>query len=561
MWVDLLHGARALRRSPVFTLAAVLSLALGIGANTAIFSLLDQVVLRSLPVADPERLVALHGSYSGPGENSSTWSSNSESVFPYPLYRDLRDRVPAFAGIVACAIEPVRVTWQGSTQAAQAEIASGNYFTTLGVPAMRGRVFARDDDGAAGAHPVAVFSHSFWTSHLGANPGIVNQTVLINGHPFVVVGVASANFNGLVQGDSPDVFVPLAMQRAIIPAEDVLEDRTHSWLNFFARIKPGESLARAQAAMDVAFHGILEADLRQGPAPRDPKEHQELLKNRIELRPAARGITELREKWEKPLRVLMIMVALVLLIACANVAGLLVARGTGRQREIAIRLALGAKRSLLVKQLLLEGLLLALAGAAAGLLVEHWSTAALLSILPRDAAGGWVSGSLDLRVLGYTLALSVACALLFALIPALQATRPNVAGTLKDQASNVLSSGSSARLRRVLVTLQVALSLLLVVGAGLFSVSAANLVNANRGFRAERLWMFSVDATLIRNGTAAASAFYHDLLERVAALPDANGVAAGDGGPYSGAGWGMGIRVEGRRVWFSTSGPLGTTLA
>jgi len=545
MWVDLLHGARALRRSPVFTTAAVLSLALGIGANTAIFSLLDQVVLRSLPVADPERLVALHGSYSGPGDSSSSWSTNSESVFPYPLYRDLRDRIPAFTGILACATAPVRVTWQGSTQAAQAELMSGNYFTTLGVPAIRGRVISREDDGAPGAHPVAVLSHSFWTSHLGANPGIVNQTVAINGHPFVVIGVASGNFNGLVQGDSPDVFVPIAMQRAITPTEDVLEDRSHSWLNFFARIKPGESLARAQAATDVAFHAILEADLRQGGAPRDRKDRDALLTSRLELRPAARGITELREKWEKPLRVLLTMVGLVLLIACANVAGLLVARGTGRQREIAIRLALGAKRRLLVSQLLLEGLLLALAGAAAGLLVEHWSTAALLRILPRDAAAGWVSASLDLRVLGYTLALSVVCALLFALIPALQATRPNVAGTLKDQASNVLSSGSSARLRRVLVTMQVALSLVLVVGAGLFSASAANLLNASRGFRAERLWMFSVDATLIRNGTAAANAFYHDLLDRLAALPDASGVAAGDGGPYSGAGWGTSIRVEG----------------
>ncbi len=391
MWLDLLHGVRALRRSPVFTTAAVLSLALGIGANTAIFSLLDQVVLRSLPVPDPERLVALHGSYSGPGENSSSSTTNSESVFPYPLYRDLRDRIPTFAGILACATAPVRVTWQGSTQAAQAEITTGNYFTTLRVAATLGRVIAPEDDGAPGAHPVAVLSHSFWTSRLGANPGIVNQTVGINGHPFVVVGVASANFNGLVQGDSPDVFVPTAMQLAIMPTQDVLEDRTHSWLNFFARLKPGESLARAQAATDVVFRAILEADLRQGGAPRDPKDREALLKNRLELRPAARGITELREKWEKPLRVLMIMVALVLLIACANVAGLLVARGTGRQREIAIRLALGAKRSVLVKQLLLEGLLLAMAGAAAGLLVEHWSTAGLLRILPRDAAGGWVS--------------------------------------------------------------------------------------------------------------------------------------------------------------------------
>jgi predicted permease len=545
MLVDLLHGVRALRRSPVFTLAAVLSLALGIGANTAIFSLLDQVVLRSLPVADPERLVALHGSYFGPGENSSSSSSNSESVFPYPLYRDLHDRVPAFAGILACASAPVRIAWQGSTQAAQAELTTGNYFTTLGVPAILGRTIAPQDDGAPGAHPVAVLSHSFWSSHLGANPGVVNQTVAINGHPFVVIGVASANFNGLVQADSPDVFVPIAMQRAITPTEDVLEDRTHSWLNFFARIKPGQSLAKAQAATDVVFHAILEADLRQGPAPHDPKDREALLKNRLALLPAARGITELREKWEKPLTVLMIMVALVLLIACANVAGLLVARGTGRQREIAIRLALGAKRGLLVKQLLLEGLLLAIAGAAAGLLVEHWSTVGLLRILPRDAAGGWVSGSLDLRVLAYTLALSVVCALLFALIPALQATKPNVAATLKNQASNVLSGGSSARLRRVLVTVQVALSVLLVVGAGLFSASAANLVNASRGFRAERLWMFSVDATLIRNGTAAANAFYHDLLERLAALPGISGVAGGDGGPYAGAGWGMSIRLEG----------------
>ncbi|MGA3039406.1 MAG: ABC transporter permease [Bryobacteraceae bacterium] len=544
MWLDLLHGVRSLRRSPVFTTAAVLSLALGIGANTAVFSLLNQVVLRSLPVPDPERLLVLHGSYSGPGENSSSWTSNSESVFPYPLYRDMRDRIPPFAGIVACAIAPVRVTWQGSTQAAQAELTTGNYFTTLGVPAALGRVIAPTDDGAPGAHPVAVLSHGFWTGHLGADIRVLNQTVAINGHPFVVVGVANANFNGLVQGDSPDVFVPIAMQRTIIPTWDVLEDRTYSWLSFFARLKPGASLSQAQAATDVAFHAILEADLR-GSTRHDPKDDRELLKNRLELRPAARGITELREKWEKPLTVLTIMVGLVLLIACANVAGLLVARGTGRQREIAIRLALGAKRSVLVKQLLLEGLLLAIAGAAAGLLVAYWSTAGLLRILPRDAAGGWVSTTLELRVLGYTLAVSVVCALLFALIPALQATRPDVAGTLKDQASSVLSGGSSARLRRVLVTVQVALSLLLVVGAGLFSASAANLVNANRGFRAERLWMFFADATLIRNGTPADNAFYHDLLARLTALPDAGGVAAADGGPYSDAGFGVSIRVEG----------------
>jgi len=544
MWSGLSQGVRALRRSPVFTIAAVLSLALGIGANTAIFSLLDQVVLRSLPVADPQGLVVLHGNYSGPGEDSSSWSTNSESVFPYPFYRDLKGRVPAFDGVLACASAPVRITWQGSTHAAQAEMTTGNFFVTLGVPAALGRVIAPADDGAPGAHPVAVLSHSFWLTHLGADPGILNQSVAINGHPFVVIGVSSANFNGLVQGDSPDIYVPIAMERAITPTRDVLEERTHSWINIFARLKRGVGLPRAQAAMDVAFHAIEEADRRASSAGRDRKD-DDRSKSRIELRPAARGITELRENWETPLSVLMIMVALVLLITCANVAGLLVARGAGRQREIAIRLALGAKRRVLVKQLMLEGLLLAIAGAVAGLLVQYWSTAALLRILPRDQAGGWLTGSLNLRVLGYTLALSAVCAVLFALIPALQATRPNVAATLKDQASNVLSSGGSARLRRVLVTTQVALSILLLVGAGLFSVSAANLVNANRGFRTERLWMFTVDGTLIRNGQAAVSAFYHDLLDRFATLPDAGGVGADDGGPYSGSGWGSSIRVEG----------------
>jgi predicted permease len=545
VWKDLQHAVRALRRSPVFTTAAVLSLALGIGANTAIFSLLNQVVLRSLPIPDPDRLVAVHGSYSGAGESSSSWSTNSESVFPYPFYRDLRDRDPAFAGILACAIAPVRITWRSSTQAAEAETVTGNYFITLGAPAALGRVIAPEDDRAPGANPVVVLSHAFWASRLGANPAIVGQTVAINGQPFVVIGVAGANFNGLVQGDSPDVFVPIAMQRAIAPAMNSMEDRTFSWLNIFARLKPGESLAQAQAATDVVFHAIREADLNQGGATRDQKAREALLKSRLDLRPAARGITELREKWEKPLTVLMIMVGLVLLIACANVAGLLVARAAGRQREIAIRLALGAKRWALVRQLLIEGVLLAVAGVVAGLVLENWSTSALLRILPRDATGGWVTNSLDPRVLGYSLSVSMMCALLFALVPALQATRPNLANTLKDQASNVLSRGRSAQLRRMLVTAQVALSLLLVVGAGLFSVSAANLVNANRGFRTKRLSMFSVDATLIRTGPAAAAAFYQDLLERLSALPEQGGVAAGDGGPYSGAGFGSGIQVEG----------------
>ncbi|MGD0668479.1 MAG: ABC transporter permease [Bryobacteraceae bacterium] len=544
MWKDLSYGMRSLLRSPVFTVAAVLSLALGIGANTAVFSLLDQVVLRSLPVKDPERLVVLHGSYSGPGGNSTGWSTNSESTFSYPFYRDLRDRLPASLGILACAPAPVRITWRSGTQAAEAEMVTGNYFHTLGVPTALGRLLMPEDDGAPGARPVAVLSHSFWSSRLGADPAVLNQTMAINGLPFVVVGVAGAGFNGLVQGDSPDVFVPIAMQRTITPTIDALDDRSFSWLNFFARLGPGESLARAQAAADVAFHAVVAADL-DATAPHSQQDRDYLLTSRLELRPAARGITDLQEKWEKPLALLMIMVGLVLLIACANVAGLLVARAAGRQREIAVRLAMGAKRWLLVRQLLIEGFLLAMAGAAAGLLIEQWSTAGLLRILPRDAVAGWVTNAPNLRVLVYSLALSMLCALLFALVPALQATRPNLATTLKDQASNVLSRGRSAGLRRFLVTAQVALSLMLVVGAGLFSATAANLVNANRGFRTQRLVMFPVDATLIRTGTVATTAFYQNLLESMAALPGVSGVTASDSGPYGDAGFGDAVAVEG----------------
>jgi predicted permease len=544
MWKDLQYGLRSLRHSPVFTIAAVLSLALGIGANTAIFSLLDQVVLRSLPVSDPERLVVLHGSYSGSATSSSSWSTNSGSVFPYPLYRDLRDRVPAFSGLLARAVAPVRVTLQNSTQAGQAEMVTGNYFATLGVRAAIGRTIVPEDDGARGANPVAVLSHAFWTTHLAANPAIVNHTVGINGHQFVVIGVASPEFNGLVQGDASDLYVPISMQREVMPvATGGLDDRTYSWLNIFGRLKAGESLAKTQAATDVVFRAIREADLKQSPVPVSAKSREEVLKSRLDLRPAARGIAELSERWEKPLTVLMTMVGLVLLVACANVAGLLVARATARQKEIAIRLALGATRFGLIRQLLVEGVLLAIGGAIAGVLLKNWATSGLLRILPQDATSGWVANTIDWHVLGYSVALSLLCAVLFALAPAVQATSPNVAVTLKDQASAV-SRGNSSRLRRALVMMQVALSLLLVVGAGLFTVSASKLLKADRGFHTERLAIFSVDATLVRAGTSAVTSFYHDLLQRLAALPEQSGVAAGDAGPYAGAGFGGVLAVE-----------------
>ena len=545
MWKDFVYSLRSLLRSPLFTAAAVVSLALGIGANTAVFSLLDQVVLRSLPVRDPESLVVLHTDYNAPGGANS---DNYESVFSYPLYRDLRASDAAFSSILARGGAPVRLAWKGDTEAASAELVSGNYFQTLGIGAALGRTLAPSDEGAPDSNPVAVLSHAYWSSHLGADPAILNQTVTLNGHPFVVVGVVEAKFHGLTQGNSPDLFVPLTMERSLIPNFDVLSDRTMRWLDLFARLKPGESLARAQASSDVAYHAILASELAQMDKMHDERDRQRFLNHRAALRPAAQGIAELRDKWEKPLRVLTAMVGLVLLIACANVAGLMVARSTGRQREIAIRLAMGARRATLVRQLLLEGLILALAGGVVGLVVEHWSTAALLGVLPRDEAGGWIAASLDLHLLVYAFAISLACGLLFALLPALQATRPDLAPTLKDQALNVASGGRPARLRQALVSAQLALSLLLVVGAGLFSSSAANLLNAHLGFRTSQLLSFSINATLDRPEAAAAATFYHDLSLRLSSMPNVVGVAAADSGPFSGSNSISNITVEGYRA-------------
>jgi predicted permease len=546
MWKDFVYSLRSLRRSPLFTAAAVASLALGIGANTAIFSLLDQVVLRSLPVRDPQSLVVLHTDYNAPGGANS---DNYESVFSYPLYRDLRATDPAFSGILARGGAGLRLAWSGNTESASADLVSGNYFQTLGVGAALGRTLAPSDEGAPGANPVVMLSHAYWSSHFGADPAILNRTVALNGHPFVVVGVVEAKFHGLTQGNSPDLFVPLTMEQSLIPNFDVLSDRRMRWLDLFARLKPGESLSRAQASSDVAYHAILVNELAEmRDPPHDERDRQRFLNHRAALRPAAQGIAELREKWEKPLRVLIAMVGLVLLIACANVAGLMVARSTGRQREIAIRLAMGARRSTLVRQLLIEGLILALAGGVAGLMVEYWSTAALLRVLPRDEAGGWLTASLDLHLLVYAFAISLACGLLFALLPALQATRPDLAPTLKDRALNVTSGGRPARLRQALVSAQLALSLLLVVGAGLFSSSAANLLNAHLGFRTSQLLSFGVSATLDRPQAAAAAAFYRDLQSRLSSMPGVVGVAAADCGPFSGNDSTSNITVEGYRA-------------
>jgi predicted permease len=542
MWNDLRYGLRALRRSPVFAVVATVSLALGIGANTAIFSLLSQVMFRMLPVAEPERLVVFHTNGQREGWSSS---DSGEAVFSCPMYKDLRDRNQVFSGVIARSSAPVSVSYRGQTERARAEIVSGNFFHVLGVRPALGRLFVSDDDGAPGAHPVVVLSHGYWKSRFGAKTEIAGQTVNINQHPMVVIGVAPAGFQGVLGGDTPDVLVPIAMEREMTPTWDALDDRLTRWLNIFARLKPGMSQQQAGAAMAVLFRAVSEEEVPQMEHPLTPHDRERFLAQKLELRPAAQGINPLRDEWETPLVALLAMVGLVLLIACANVANLLLARAAGRRKEIAIRLAIGATRWAIVRQLLAESLVVAVAGGAAGLVLSKWTMDALLGLLPADATGGWLGATLDWRALGFSVLLTLVTGLIFGLAPALDSARAEAGAALKENAANLASGRSSARFRKGFILAQVALSVLLLVGAGLFARSFFNLMREDPGFHAENLLRFGIDPRLNGYDATRGWAFYRELQQRLALLPGVRSVACANMGPFGGGSEGSNITVEG----------------
>ena len=534
LWQDLRYGFRVLRASPGFAAVAVLSLALGIGANTSIFSVVNAALLRPLPVTEPDRLVfVFNGSQADP-----------YGVTSYPDYVDYRDKNEVFSDVLTYSSITVSARSDDQTDLLSGSIVSGNFFDVLGVRAALGRTFLPDEDKTPNTHRVMVISHGLWERRFGGNPKVIGQEVTLNGHAFTIIGVTPAGFNGPEVLETNDIYVPAMMQAVVRPPRggfsgdmnpDLLTQRRPRWLRMIGRLKPGVSIDQAQAAMTTTA-----AQLEQA----YPDSNRNVLAT---VFPVSKVDPRAYTQLVSVAGLLLAVVAIVLLIACANVANLLRARASGRRKEIAVRLALGASRSRLIRQLLTESVLLSLAGGVVGLLLALWTNDLLKTAIPTDGIFSFnLDYHLDGRVLAFAFILSLATGVIFGLAPALQASRPDLVPALKDEDSAAAQGRRRFNLRNLLVVAQVALSLVLLIGAGLFLRSLNNAQSIDPGFDAEKILNAQLNINLLRYTKTQGQEFYRQVVERVEALPGVESATLARVVPLSGGGRTSSLFLEGQ---------------
>lgn len=517
-FADVRYGLRQLRRNPGFTAVAILTLALGIGANTAIYSFIDALVLRMLPVRHPRALVLL-----GPGNesgNSDNFPDSEMHLFSYPIYRGIQQENRVFSGVAAFSSSEAglhgTVGASGELEAMEVELVSGTYFEVLGVNPFLGRLLRDVDDQTLGGHPVAVISYGWWNSRFSRDPTVLGNRVTIGGTVYTVIGVTPPGFFGTTVGRSPDLWIPLQMHDLIDTGPHKISDKFYRSLDIIARLKPGVTRSQATANTNLVFKNILHAYAGSEPS---AQQLQDIRKAHVTLSSAATGNSFLRESFSQPLWMLMAIVGLVLLIVCANLANLLLARSTARQREIAVRMAIGAGRGRLIRHLLTESALLAGAGGVLGIVFAEWACRFLLAVVSRTQHVLALDVSLDAPVLAFTMLVSLGCAIAFGILPALRSTRVRLTPALKE-GRGAMPAHDRSRLGKALIVSQVALSLVLLVGAGLFVRSLITLANVNTGFKKQGVLLFRVDpsATGYTDESRLAN-LYRQIEQRVDALP------------------------------------------
>ena len=542
---DVRYALRGLLRNSGFAVIAVLTLALAIGANTTIFSLLDQALIRALPVKDPQQLVVLSfaGDTDGHTHSEGGNSLGHRHEFSYPMYLDLRSRNKVFSGLIAAAPASVGVTWNNQAESASAEMVSGNYFETLDVRPAMGRLLQPSDESAPGANPVAVLNFDFWRTHLGESP-VVGRTLLVNGTPFTIVGVAAPGFHSMVFGRLPAIYVPITEQKVLIPEWDFLNDHSSYWINLLGRLRPNMTAARASAAIHPLFVSLREAEFALLKDQSEKALAGFVTNSRLNLDAGARGFSPMRDDVRTPFLIVMGMVLLVIGMATVNVASLLLVRAATRGREFSVRFALGATNGQILRQLLAEGLLLGAAGAVLGLALAPEALRLLIHGISTGSEHESVfSATLDWRVLLFTLLATLAASVLFSLAPAAQFWSPKLADALRQQSGTV--SGTSLRFRRTCVGLQIGFSLLLIVGAGLFVRTITNLRSVYPGFATDHLLAFNLDPAMAGYPAAGVAPVEQRALDAIAALPGVRGVGATNDQDLSDDGRSGDVKVSG----------------